>query len=149
MTKTEQDYNQSRTDIEELNLMEKEYIDQGIQTDISKKDVEQLQQMENTLQNLSLNPKEFKDQVNQWKSDSEQYTQTRKIIWDAPFVPVGSICRQLPTAVHLQDIEGDTDICEYHLDRYYKVKNRFSHEKGTNQNDYRATLTRLSDMVKQ
>lgn len=124
-------------------------MDQGIQTDILNKDVEQLQQMESTLHNLSLNPKEFKDQVNQWKLDAEQYTQTRKIIWDAPFVPVESICRQLPTAVHLQDIENDADICEYHLDRYYKVKNRSNHEKDTNQNDYHATLTRLSNMVKQ
>ncbi|CEP13457.1 hypothetical protein [Parasitella parasitica] len=148
-TKAEQDYSQSRNDIEELSLMEKQYIDQGIQTDILNRDVEQLQQMENTLHDLSLNPKEFRDQVNQWKQDAEQYTQARKIIWDSPFVPVDSICRQLPTAVHLEDIENDQDICELHLDRYYKVKNRLAREKESNQQDYHATLARLSNMVKQ
>jgi len=149
LTKAEQDYNQSRTDIEAIDLMEKEYLDQGIQTDIQNKDVEQLQQVESTLQDLSLNPKEFKDQVQQWKADAEQYTHTRNIIWDAPFVPVDSICRQLPTAVHLEDIENDENICEYHRDRYYKVKNRLHREKEANRHDYHATLTRLSNMIKQ
>ncbi|KAL9538997.1 hypothetical protein MBANPS3_010532 [Mucor bainieri] len=150
LTKAEQDYSQTRTDIEAMNLMEKEYMDQGIQTDIQHKDVEQLKQVESTLQDLSLNPKEFKAQVHQWKADAEQYTHTRKIIWDTPFVPVEAICRQLPTAVHLQDIENDDDICEYHRDRYYKVKNRMHREKKEgNQQDYHATLTRLSNMIKQ
>ncbi|GAN06603.1 hypothetical protein MAM1_0129c06090 [Mucor ambiguus] len=149
LTKAEQDYSQSRTDIEAINLMEKEYMDQGIQTDIQNKDVEQLQQVESTLQDLSLNPEEFKAQVHQWKSDAEQYTHTRKIIWDAPFVPVDSICRQLPTAVHLQDIENDDDICEYHRDRYYKVKKRLHCEKEAKQQDYHATLKRLSNMIRQ
>ncbi|KAK4517636.1 Transcription factor [Mucor velutinosus] len=149
LTKAEQDYSQSRTDIEAIHLMEKEYMDEGIQTDIQNKDVEQLQQLESALQDLSLNPKEFKDQVQQWKADAEQYVHTRKIIWDAPFVPVDSICRQLPTAVHLQDIEDDDDICEYHRDRYYKVKNRLHREKDAHQQNYHATLTRLSNMIKQ
>lgn len=149
MTRAEQDYSQSRTDIEAIHLMEKEYMDQGIQTDIQKKDVEQLQQVESTLQDLSLNPKAFRDQVHQWKTDAEQYTHTRKIIWDAPFVPVDYICRQLPTAVHLQDIENDDDVCEYHRDRYYTVKNRLHREKEANQQDYHATLSRLSNMIKQ
>ncbi|KAF1807684.1 hypothetical protein V8B55DRAFT_1467871 [Mucor lusitanicus] len=149
MTKAEQDYSQSRTDIEAIHLMEKEYMDQGIQTDLQNKDVDQLQQVEGTLKGLSLSPKAFKAQVHQWKADAEQYTHTRKIIWDAPFVPVDSICRQLPTAVHLQDIENDDDICEYHRDRYYKVKDRANREKEANQQDYHATLMRLSNMIKQ
>ncbi|KAL7320950.1 hypothetical protein PS15m_000780 [Mucor circinelloides] len=149
LAKAEQDYSQSRTDIEAIDLMEKEYLDQGIQTDIQNKDVEQLQQVESALQDLTLNPKKFKDQVQQWKADAEQYTYTRNIIWDAPFVPVDSICRQLPTAVHLEDIENDEDICEYHRDRYYKVKNRLHREKEANRHDYHATLTRLSNMIKQ
>ncbi|KAI8642842.1 hypothetical protein BD408DRAFT_416022 [Parasitella parasitica] len=149
LAKAEQDYSQSRNDIEELSLMEKQYIDQGMQTDILNRDVEQLQRMETMLHDLSLNPKEFKDQVNRWKEDAKQYTEARKIIWDTSFVPVESVCRQLPTAVHLQDIENDQDICELHLDRYYKVKNRLSREKESSQQDYHATLARLSNLVKQ
>lgn len=43
LTKAEQDYNQTRCDIEELNSMEKVYIDQGIQTELNKTDLKNME----------------------------------------------------------------------------------------------------------
>lgn len=43
ITKTEQGFSQSRCDIEELQSLEREYINQGIQTDLKCDDVQKLE----------------------------------------------------------------------------------------------------------
>jgi hypothetical protein len=74
-------------------------------------------------------------------------TQAKKIVWDTPFIPLDSICRQLPTAVHLDDIEDDEDICDYHRQRYEKIKLKSEQEKQRYQNDHHATLNRLAKLA--
>ncbi|KAG1459643.1 hypothetical protein G6F46_004095 [Rhizopus delemar] len=44
-TKTEQEFSQSRCDIEELQSLEKEYINQGIQTDLRCEDINEIEVM--------------------------------------------------------------------------------------------------------
>lgn len=101
-----------------------------------------------------MDPHHFKDQVSTWKMKADQLdvvdefaTQTKKIVWDTPFIPLTSICRQLPTAVHLDDIEDDKDVCDYHRQRYEKAKLKSEQEKKMYQSDHHATLNRLSKLV--
>lgn len=101
-----------------------------------------------------MDPRQFKDKVSTWKLKADQFavvdefaTQAKKIVWDAPFLPLNSICRQLPTAVHLDDIENDEDICDYHRHRFEKIKLKTEQEKQLYQNDHHATLNRLSKLV--
>jgi hypothetical protein len=46
LTKAEQDYNQTRCEIEELSCMEKEYVNQGIQTELGNEDLRNLEKVE-------------------------------------------------------------------------------------------------------
>lgn len=97
--------------------MEKEYLTQGVQTDMHHQDV--------------VNGKELEDFVNQ----------TKKIIWDTPFIPIESICRQLPT-------KQDENICEYHRNRIEKLEFIAAKEKKLLSNDNNATLNRISNWSK-
>ncbi|CAO3658895.1 unnamed protein product [Rhizopus stolonifer] len=55
LTKTEQEFSQSRCDIEELQSMEKEYINQGIQTDLRCEDIEKIQEVAEAVKSTSPN----------------------------------------------------------------------------------------------
>ncbi|KAI8091887.1 hypothetical protein BDF21DRAFT_410446 [Thamnidium elegans] len=115
--KAEKEYNQSRFDIEELHSMEKEYFTQGVQTELTNQDV--------------VNGKELQDFVNQ----------TKKVIWDTPFIPIESICRQLPT-------KQEDDVCEYHRKRIEKLELIAAKEKKLHSNDNDATLNMISKWSK-
>lgn len=102
---------------------------------------------------MSLEPNQVVEKVSKWKAnskklkDAEHFVEaTKKIVWDKPFVPLDQICRQLPTAVNLDDIEEDQDICEFHREKYEKAMNKSRQEKELCQ-DSQATLTRLSKIV--
>ncbi|KAI9275090.1 hypothetical protein EDC94DRAFT_579538 [Helicostylum pulchrum] len=116
--KAEEEYNQSRFDIEELHSMEKEYLAQGVQTELSNQDI--------------LNGKELQDFANE----------TKKIIWDTHFIPIESICRQLPTK------QDNDDVCEYHRKRIEKLELAAAKEKKLHSNDNDATLNMISKWSK-
>lgn len=156
LTKTEQEFSQSRCDIEELHSMEKEYINQGIQTDLRCEDIEKIQvkikafikvqiftffslfaqEVAETMNSTSPN------EIKEWKENygnMEQFTnQAKRLIWDTPFIPVHSICRQLPTHVN------EEDVCDYHRQRIEVLKLKSEKEKSLYQKDNQATLDKIS-----
>lgn len=122
------EFNQTRCDIEELNAMEKEYLNQGIQTELVAKDVQDGQVWKQKAE-------ELEDFVNQ----------TRKIIWDTSFVPLNAVCRQLPTKHNDDD---DEDICDYHRKKIEKLGLKSERERQLFFNDDKATLQRISNWSK-
>lgn len=56
LTRAEQDYNQTRCDIEELSCMEKDYVNQGIQTELDKDDLRNLENVAVKIPTVSLLP---------------------------------------------------------------------------------------------
>ncbi|EIE84529.1 hypothetical protein RO3G_09239 [Rhizopus delemar RA 99-880] len=54
-TKTEQEFSQSRCDIEELQSLEKEYINQGIQTDLRCEDINEIEEVAKVMKSTSVN----------------------------------------------------------------------------------------------
>lgn len=127
-TKAEQNFNSSRNEIEELSCMEKEYLNQGVQTELRLQDLKQKEKESLKVQGL------------------QDFTEkTRQIIWDTPFIPIHSICRQLPTTVE----EDDEDICSYHRERIEKYKLKLEKERNSYFYDNNATLNRLSMAIKQ
>lgn len=103
---------------------------------------------------LSLDPSQITEKVPKWKADSEKLKDaeqliesTRKIVWDQPFVPLDRICRQLPTAVNLDGIEEDEDICDFHREKYLKAVKKSMQDKELYQHHPSATINRLSKIV--
>jgi hypothetical protein len=108
--------------------MEKEYLNQGIQTELCAKDINHME-----------------SELSEWKSKAEGLKefvdQSKKIIWDTSFIPINSICRQLPT----QESDDDEDICDYHRDKIEKYKLKSDKERNLYLNDNNATLNRISN----
>lgn len=122
------DINQTRCDIEELNAMEKEYMNQGIQTELGSKDIQNGEKWKQKAE-------ELQDFVNH----------TRNIVWDTSFIPLDGLCRQLPTKV---DHEDDKDICDYHREKIEALGKKSEKERQVYFNDDRATLQRISNWSK-
>ncbi|KAI8996755.1 hypothetical protein BDB01DRAFT_788 [Pilobolus umbonatus] len=142
--RTEEKIKESRCDIEELHSIEKEYINNGVQTDLLSSDIQKMTCVEEVMEDLNIpDPSTFKDTIIQWKKKAEKYSKmeeyvnnTKNIIWNTPMISIQSMCRQLPT-----DYAVETDkLCEYHLNRYQKL--RF--ESVDMEHDNKATLERLS-----
>lgn len=121
-------FSQTRFDIEELNSMEKEYMDHGIQTELDSNDI---------------------DNGEEWKRKAEGLqdfvNQTRKIIWDTSFIPLNAVCRQLPTK---QDDDNDDDICDYHRKKIEKLGIKSEKERQLYSSDDKVTLNRISNWSK-
>lgn len=112
--------------------MEKEYLSQGTQTDLNLSQLNHLQQESNKTKELA-----------------EFVQKTREIIWDTPFLPLDQICRQLPTAVNIQeDLQGDEDVCDYHRERIEKFKQKAEKKKKVYFQDNNATLDQMSNWSK-
>lgn len=82
------------------------------------------------------------NEVKEWKGNYEEMqqfmNQTKKIIWDTPFIPIQSICRQLPTSL------DEEKICDYHCQRIEALKLRSEKDKALYKRDNQATLNRMS-----
>ena len=132
---TEQDVNQSKDAIKELQNMEKEYINQGIQTEIQYRHISTMEQ----------EVMQSRQEMDTWKNKAHELesfvNKAKEIIWDTPFIPAHAICRQLPT---IDSDDDDEDICEYHKQRIEKYRLKSDHEKQLYANDRNATLKRIS-----
>lgn len=137
--KAELDFDQSRNELNELNSMEKEYLNQGIQTEMNIHDMDKVEK----------DLVDTKEQAEEWKYKAEGLqdfvNQTKRIIWDTPFIPVNAICRQLPTTTEDADEEDDDDICDYHRERIEKYKLKLERDRELYRNDNNATLNRMSN----
>lgn len=136
--KAELDFDQSRNELNELNSMEKHYLNQGIQTELNIHDMDKVEK----------DLIETKEQAAEWKYKAEGLqefvNQTKTIIWDTPFIPVNAICRQLPTTTE-DDDEEDDDICDYHRERIEKYKLKVHKERELYRDDNNATLNKMSN----
>ncbi|KAI9272029.1 hypothetical protein BY458DRAFT_489724 [Sporodiniella umbellata] len=136
LLKTEQGFSQSRSDIEELQSLEKEYINQGIQTDIRYEDMEKIQKVADVVDSASLSDiKEWKNNYGHLQNFVEQ---TKKLIWETPFIPIQSICRQIPTPF------VEEDVCEYHRQRINAIQLRSEKTKTLYRSDNQSTLDKIN-----
>lgn len=119
--------------------MEKEYITQGVQTELHVHDIDKVEK--DLIQS--------KEQTEEWKYKAEGLqefvNQTKRIIWDTPFIPVNAICRQLPTTADYIEDDDDLDICDYHRERIEKYKIKQDKERELYRDDNNATLNRMSN----
>ncbi|CAO3691686.1 unnamed protein product [Rhizopus microsporus] len=131
ITKTEQGFSQSRCDIEELQSLEREYVNQGIQTDLKCDDVQKLEEAVDRTKELESEHETMQQFVDQ----------TKKIVWDTPYIPISSICRQIPTSIN------EDDICDYHRQRIEALKLKSEKEKALHKKDNQSTLNKLMTLT--